>query len=187
MKQPAIFLDRDGVIIENRDHHVLSWSDVVFLPGVLDAIALLSRRSSHRLVIVTNQSAVGLGLLTLETAELINQRIVNLIREGGGRIDGVYMCPHKPANRCDCRKPGTGLFLQAAEELGLDLARSVMIGDALTDIEAARAAGLANAYLVRTGRGSQQEQLPSAARFHPLPVYDSLVELAANLMITPLP
>lgn len=153
-QQPAVFLDRDGVIIANRADYVKAWADVRFLPGAFAALRRLAR-SEHRIVIVTNQSAVGRGIISPERAAALNRRIVAEIAAHGGRIDAVYLCPHHPADRCACRKPAPGLLLRAGRELGLDLARSCLVGDAASDLEAARAAG-ARGILVLTGRGREQ-------------------------------
>jgi len=126
---PAIFLDRDGVLIENRSDYVRDWSHVKIIPEAIHALSLVTA-TDYRIVIVTNQSAVGRGLLSSETAEKINRQLVNLIHHHGGHVDGVYMCPHKPEDGCSCRKPLPGLLLQAAKDLSLDLQRSWMIGDA---------------------------------------------------------
>ncbi|MFO7661131.1 MAG: HAD-IIIA family hydrolase [Chloroflexota bacterium] len=179
VKWPAIFLDRDGVIIENRDDYVLSWSDVVIIPGAVEAIADLTAENNYQIVIVTNQSPIGQGLITKTDAERINYQLVRVIESAGGRIAGVFMCPHTDADDCDCRKPRPGLLLQAAADLQLDLSNSVMVGDALTDIKAARAAGVADARLVRTGRGQKQEKLPEAADLHPFAVYKNLGDAVA--------
>ncbi len=160
--RPAIFLDRDGVIIENRDDYCLRWEQVAFLPGALQALAR-ARLAPHAFVIITNQSAIGRGLLERSTADEINSRLVSAIHASGGRADGVYMCPHAPGAGCDCRKPRPGLLLQAARELSLDLRRSVLVGDALSDIEAGDAAGIGQSILVQTGRGVPQLSLAGAA------------------------
>lgn len=173
--EPAIFLDRDGVIIENREEYVRSWSDVEFFPAALAALRNFSS-SPYRIVLVTNQSAVGRGLITLAQAESLNQRITAAVVDNGGRVDGTWMCPHAPQAHCDCRKPRPGLLLQAAEALNLDLSRSFMIGDALSDLQAGRAAGVREAMLVRTGRGRRQAALPEAALLQPFGVFDSLAE-----------
>src|SRR5690606_7284956 len=92
---PAIFLDRDGVLIENRPDYVREWSQVNPFP---DAIRALSRvaMKNYKVVIVTNQSAVGRGLITLDAAQTINRLLIDLICQQGGQVDGVYMCPHEP-------------------------------------------------------------------------------------------
>ncbi|MBI3176818.1 MAG: D-glycero-beta-D-manno-heptose 1,7-bisphosphate 7-phosphatase, partial [Chloroflexi bacterium] len=146
--RPAIFLDRDGVIIENREAYVRSWQDVAFIPGALDALQGMAA-TAYAIVIVTNQSGVGRGMLSLETATALNARVVAEIVRAGGRVDGLYLCPHTPEDGCDCRKPRPGMLLQAARELGLDLTRSWMVGDALSDLQAGQAAG-AQSVLVLT-------------------------------------
>ena len=177
-KQPAIFLDRDGVIIENRDRYVRAWADVVFLPGALAALARLSR-APLAVVIVTNQSAVGRGLLSEAEAESINNRLLEAIRAAGGRVDASYLCPHIDADGCDCRKPAPGLLRRAAADLDLDLPRSILIGDALSDLAAGRAAGVGRVALVRTGRGAAQERLAAGQR---LDVFDNLAGALAALV-----
>lgn len=150
----AVFLDRDGVIIENRSDHIRSWEHVRFLPGSLDALRTLAA-TDLAVVLVTNQSAIGRGLLTPEEASHINDRLTERIVESGGRLDAVYMCPHDPAAGCDCRKPAPGMLLRAANEMALSLADSFLIGDARTDVEAARAAGV-RPILVLSGRGKAE-------------------------------
>ncbi len=178
----AILLDRDGVINENRADYVRSWGDVSIYPQALAALRRL-RAAGWPVVIVTNQSMVGRGLVSLATAEAINRQLVATVAAAGGAIEAVYMCPHTPSEGCGCRKPQPGLLLQAAQELGLDLARSALIGDALSDIGAAEAAGVGWAALVRTGKGASQEQLPEARpRREPLPVYDTLAAAVDALL-----
>ena len=154
---PAVFLDRDGVIIENRSDYVKSWEEVRFLPGALEALRRLSR-TEYALVLVTNQSSVGRGIISLDQAMGINRRIVAEVEAQGGRIDASYLCPHRPDEGCSCRKPAPGMLLRAAEELELDLKRSYAIGDAISDIEAAWAAGV-RGILVLTGLGKEQAAL----------------------------
>jgi D-glycero-D-manno-heptose 1,7-bisphosphate phosphatase len=152
--RPTIFLDRDGVIIENRAAYVRAWEDVAFIPGALAALAEAAR-GEHAIVMVSNQAGIGKGLIPPEVSEAINAAIRAEVERAGGRIDGIYICPHTEADACDCRKPKPGLLLRAARELGLDLSRSWMIGDALTDLQAGQAAG-ARSVLVLTGRGADQ-------------------------------
>lgn len=170
----AVYLDRDGVIIENRDAYVRDWADVAFLPGALAALRRLAR-APYRVVLVTNQSAVGRGLVPLARAEAITARVAAAVRAAGGRVDGWYLCPHRPGEGCACRKPAPGLLLRAAAELGLDPARSYLVGDALTDLQAARAAG-ARGVLVLTGRGRAQAALLAA---EPGPSWPVVADLGA--------
>ncbi len=161
--QPAIFIDRDGVIIENRDLYVRSWADVEILPGALEALREAAG-NPHKIVIITNQAAIGKGLVSHETVREINARLKSIIEGAGGRVDGVYLCPHTAEESCMCRKPEPGLLIQAAKDLSIDLAESVMIGDALTDIQAGQRAGVRQSILVLTGRGAQQSRLEEASR-----------------------
>jgi len=152
---PAIFLDRDGVLIENRSDYVRNWAQVRILPKIVDELTSHAVKK-YKIIIVTNQSAVGRGLITLEAARNINENLVRVIEEHKGQIHGVYMCPHDPSAQCSCRKPQPGLILQAANDLFLDLGRSWMIGDAWSDLLAGRAAGVHKVALLKTGRGSEQ-------------------------------
>jgi D-glycero-D-manno-heptose 1,7-bisphosphate phosphatase len=181
---PAIFLDRDGVVIENRADYVRSWADVVVYPQALSALAKASL-SPYKIVLVTNQSAVGRGMLSLEAAGEINRRLSALICEAGGRVDGIFMCPHAPEEQCDCRKPKPGLLLQAARSLDLDLSRSIMIGDALSDLMAGQAAGVGQMVLVRSGRGVEQDRLPRPDGLQPFQTYDTLADALADILPSP--
>lgn len=164
MSKPAIFLDRDGVIIENRDAYVRSWDDVEIFESAIDTLIGIEH-FPYLIVIVTNQSAVGRGIITFEQAVEINDRLVSIIRDRGGRVDGVYICPHSPTDRCDCRKPKPGMLLSAAQALDIDLENSIMVGDALTDLEAGIQAGVKDTILLETGRGLLQASLPQAEEY----------------------
>lgn len=171
---PSIFLDRDGVLIENRSDYVRDWSQVKIIPEAIRALSLAPIKK-YKVVIVTNQSVVGRGLILLETAQEINQQLINLIRDHGGQIDGVYMCPHQPEDGCSCRKPLPGLLLQAAKDLSLDLQRSWMIGDAWSDVQAGEAAGMRGTILLKTGRGSEQLLQPRLEMVTGNLVFDNLL------------
>jgi D-glycero-D-manno-heptose 1,7-bisphosphate phosphatase len=156
--RPAIFLDRDGVITENIEgSYVNTIADVSFINGALGSLAELAK-SNYAIVIVTNQAGVGKGYFSLEMARAINAYVRQTILNSGGRVDGLYLCPHTPEENCECRKPRPGMLLQAQRELNIDLSRSWMIGDALTDLQAGKAAGVKETMLVLTGRGTQQAQ-----------------------------
>jgi D-glycero-D-manno-heptose 1,7-bisphosphate phosphatase len=155
--QAAVFLDRDGVINHNRSSYVKTWQEVSFLPGVFPALARLAD-TPFCVVLVTNQSPIGRGILSSAQVEAIHERMVAEIECHGGRIDGIYYCPHHPDEGCDCRKPRPGLLLRAARDLGLDLGRSYLVGDAVSDVEAALAAGC-SPILALTGRGRHQQAM----------------------------
>ncbi|RME46539.1 MAG: HAD family hydrolase [Caldilineae bacterium] len=151
---PAIFLDRDGVICENRPDYVKSWAEFRFLPGVREGLALLNRLGLP-IVVVSNQSAVNRGLTTVAAVDDIHRRMLDAVRAAEGRIDRVFYCPHRPDEACSCRKPRPGMLLQAARELNLDLSRSYLVGDAATDLLAGHSVGC-QTMLVLTGRGFHQ-------------------------------
>jgi D-glycero-D-manno-heptose 1,7-bisphosphate phosphatase len=153
--RPTIFLDRDGVIIENREAYVRTWEDVAFIPGALAALAQAAA-TPYAIVLVTNQAGIGKGVIPATVSDSINQRIREEIERAGGRVDGIYVCPHTDVDDCECRKPRPGMLLQAARELDLDLSQSWMIGDALTDMQAGQAAGV-KTLLVLTGRGPKYQ------------------------------
>ncbi|MFZ0548535.1 MAG: HAD family hydrolase [Candidatus Promineifilaceae bacterium] len=180
--QPALFLDRDGVIIENRASYVRRWQDVHIYPQALEALRMASTLPL-KIIVVTNQSAVGRGILPLAIAQEINSRLMEEIEEFGGRVDGVFMCPHAPQDHCRCRKPQPGLLLNAAKAHQINLRHSIMIGDALTDLAAGRAAGTRVSALVKTGRGIEQVSLPKANEYRPFPLYDNLFDALKELLL----
>jgi histidinol-phosphate phosphatase family protein len=137
---PAVFLDRDGVINRRRPDHVKTWDEFEFLPGVLGALATLHSMDTS-VVVVTNQSVVGRGLLSSEELGRIHMRMLQTIRSAGGHVEAIYACLHAPEQNCDCRKPAPTLLHRASVELGIRLSASIMVGDTTTDVEAARAAG----------------------------------------------
>lgn len=146
MPRPALFLDRDGTLIHDvgypRDP-----AQVALVPGAADALLALQDRWT--LVVVSNQSGIGRGMIDEREAAAVHARFVAKFAELGVHFSGCYYCPHVPGAGCSCRKPAPGLLHEAADELVLDLARSVMIGDKASDLEAGRAAGCA--HVVRFG------------------------------------
>ena len=150
----TIFLDRDGVINENRSDYVKSWSEFSFLSGSREAIAKLTQ-AGHRIVVCTNQAGVARGTISVEAVEDIHHRMIESICEFGGKIEKVYYCPHDRDGDCFCRKPRPGMLLQARDELGIDMHDAVFIGDSITDIRAGLAAGI-HAVLVLSGLGLDQ-------------------------------
>ena len=176
----ALFLDRDGVIIENRPNYVRSWEDVQIYPQALKALARISN-SQYKIVMVTNQSVVGRGFISLEMVNKINDRLAAEINKYGGRIDGVFVCPHAPEENCNCRKPRPGLLLEAAKTLSIDLSRSVIIGDALSDLLAGQSAGLDKTILVRTGRGATQANLSEKSILRPFLIFDTLFDAILDI------
>ena len=177
---PAIFLDRDGVIIENRSNYVRRWEDVAIYGQALTALSEINS-SAYKVFMVTNQSAVGRGIISMKTVWEINTRLVRIIEQTGGRIDGVYVCPHAPGDHCECRKPKPGLLFQAAEAHNLDFSHSILIGDTLSDLMAGQAAGVGQTVLVRTGLGAEQEISKKARELKAILIYDTLAQALSDL------
>jgi histidinol-phosphate phosphatase family protein len=146
----AALLDRDGTIIQ--DFHYLTDPDSVqILPGAIDGLQRL-QRLGVKLVIVTNQSGVGVGAISPEALTSVNHRLVTLLGEAGITISGIYICPHRRDAGCRCRKPGTLMAEQARDDLGIDLDRVLMVGDKALDLGLGRALK-APSFLVTTGHG----------------------------------
>ena len=177
----AIFLDRDGVISENRDDHVKSWDEFRFLPGALEAIAWL-RESGFRVFVVTNQAIVNRGIVSAEVIDDIHARMLWHVVQHGGFIDDIQYCPHDYGENCHCRKPRPGMISALAAKWNIDLSRSYMIGDAWTDIAAGHAANC-RCIMVRTGRGEEHSRLPETQKYPANHVAADLRE-AANWILT---
>ena len=164
--RPAIFLDRDGTMIEDAGYLTRA-EDIAFYPWTVDAIRALNR-AGFTIVVVTNQSAIARGLLTEAGLAEIHERLDERLQAGGARVAAYYYCPHHPdgpvaayATKCDCRKPACGLVDRAVRDLDLDPARSFVVGDKWVDVGLARGVG-AISVLVRTGYGAAEEATPPA-------------------------
>ena len=168
----AVFLDRDGVINEERGH-VHRPQDFVLLPGVLAGLQEL-RHAGLPLVVVTNQAGIARGLYGVDDYLALTEHMRLQLRAAGITLAGVYCCPHHPTEgigrwKCDCacRKPQPGLLQAAAVDLGLDLAASFLVGDKASDIAAGRAAGLRGCVLVESGHPVSDADRRSADRCEP--------------------
>ncbi len=159
-QSPAVFLDRDGTL--NREVGFLARPDQLeLLPGVDRAVARLNG-AGYKTVVVTNQSGLARGLFSREDLDAVHARLRELLARDGARLDGVYFCPHHPEGRvpelartCQCRKPESGLYEEAARDLDIDLARSVWIGDRQRDFQSAEKFG-GRSVLVLTGYGLEE-------------------------------
>jgi D-glycero-D-manno-heptose 1,7-bisphosphate phosphatase len=141
VRGPAIFIDRDGVInLRRPDDYVLDFSQFAFVPGIR---AALKQLASLRLpmIVISNQAAVGKGLLSASGLEEITAQMQQTLAEDGTVLKAAYFCTHRVDENCICRKPKPELFYRAAEDFNIDLGRSIFIGDSQTDVLAARAAG----------------------------------------------
>jgi D-glycero-D-manno-heptose 1,7-bisphosphate phosphatase len=148
----AVFLDRDGTIMEDTNY-VGDVERVVLIPSAPAALKRL-QQAGYKLFVVTNQSGVGRGYFTREAVEAIHAHLDEHFGKTGVRFDRYYVCPHHPEDNCDCRKPKPKFLLDAAREYGLDLTRSFMVGDRPSDIQAGVTAGT-KAILVLTGAGRE--------------------------------
>ncbi len=174
-----VILDRDGVL--NRENADGSWvgspGDWVWEVGALEGLRMLTDAGLH-ISVVTNQSAVGRGVLETVDVEGVNRHMISEARVNGCRIDRVLVCLHAPGEGCRCRKPAPGLIEDAIEDSGVDPGETVLIGDAPRDLQAAEAAGI-KAVLVRTGKGRATEARLDVDAYE---VYDDLAEAARALL-----
>ena len=185
--RPAVFLDRDGTIIEERGY--LDRLDLLELYSfTADAIRLLNR-AGYATVVVTNQGGIGRGIIDEPFLQLVHSTLDARLAAGGARIDRYYYCPHHPdaiiaelRQKCGCRKPAAGMIEQACRDLSLDPTRSITIGDRRLDVAAGRHAGT-RTILVRTGHGAHEEAMPPG-NTHPDAILNNLMEAVGWILRT---
>jgi D-glycero-D-manno-heptose 1,7-bisphosphate phosphatase len=148
-----IILDRDGVINQDSEQFIKNTTEWKPIPGSLEAIAKLNH-AGYRVVVASNQSGIGRGLLDMGALNAINDKMYRVLAQVGGRIDALFYCPHAAEANCDCRKPKPGMFIDIAQRFNVDLAGVPSVGDSLRDLQAAAAAG-AQPILVLTGKGAK--------------------------------
>lgn len=176
-----IILDRDGVINEDSADYIKSPEEWIPIPGSLEAIARLCR-AEFRIVIITNQSGIGRGLFTIDTLNRIHTRMLEHIRQKGGEIDAIMVCPHTPGDNCDCRKPKPGMFIELAQRLKINLHGVPAVGDSIRDLEAAQAAE-ASPILVKTGNGLPSMEVSSGqGSLGTISVFDDLAAFANDFL-----
>jgi D-glycero-D-manno-heptose 1,7-bisphosphate phosphatase len=163
----AAFLDRDGVI-NLESSYVSRWEDFKFVPGAVDAMRAL-QQVGFALVVVTNQSGIARGFYTEDQYQALTVAMKQALAEAGAAVDAVYHCPHHPAGSltelaidCYCRKPAPGMIFRASRELNLSLSDSILVGDKSSDIQAARAAGVGNAYIIHSDNSESGHVLAGA-------------------------
>jgi D,D-heptose 1,7-bisphosphate phosphatase len=184
-KRPAVFLDRDGTI--NLDAGYIDRLERFELyPFAIDAMRLF-RQAGYLVVVLTNQAGVAHGIYGEDVVATLAEHLAERARDGGARIDGHYYCPHSPdaavekyRTDCECRKPKPGMALRAADDLGIDLRRSVVIGDRWRDLAVAKAVGC-RGILVKTGYGATEASRPPAD-LHADAVCDDLIGAAVWLL-----
>lgn len=173
-----VILDRDGVINQDRDDFVKSAAEWVPIEDSLEAIALLNH-AGWRVVIASNQSGIGRGLFGMAELNAMHEKLHRLLTGVGGRIDGIFFCPHPADSQCECRKPKPGLYRDIAQRFDIRLEGTPVIGDSLRDLQAAEAVG-ASPILVLTGKGEKT----LAAGGLPASTYvcDDLMDAALHLI-----
>lgn len=172
-----VILDRDGVINEDSDEYIKSVAEFHPIPGSLEAIARLSQ-AGYRVFIASNQSGIGRGLFDYDALFAMNDRLLQLVAEAGGRIDGIEFAPDHPDAATPMRKPSPGMLRDLARRLQVDLTDVCFVGDSVSDLQAAQAAG-ARAVLVRTGKGAQSEHQHTLDKVE---VYDDLAGFVGALL-----
>lgn len=185
---PAIFVDRDGTLIEDR-HYLSDPAKISFLPGALEGVAAL-KKAGFKIVVISNQSGVARGFFPTTVVDNVNQRLRHLMKDAGAEPDDIRYCPHlrdgdvpEFTGDCACRKPKTGMLEAAALAVGIDLKRSIVIGDKFSDLQCGRAMG-GRSLLVRTGEGKMTESsLPSQSYLQPDKISDHL-SAAADYIIS---
>ena len=174
-----IIIDRDGVINEESADYVKTPEEWHPIPGSLEAITKL-HQANWRIIIASNQSAIGRGLMTADDLGEIQQKMDDALHELGGRIDGLFFCPHPPDANCDCRKPRPGLLKNIAMRLHTSIIDVPFIGDTQKDIDAAKAVK-ARPMLVLTGKGKKTKQAPEFP--DDVPVYKNLMAATEALLL----
>jgi D-glycero-D-manno-heptose 1,7-bisphosphate phosphatase len=174
-----VILDRDGVIKHDSAAFIKNEDEWQPIPGSMDAIAALTK-AGFTVAVATNQSGLARGLFDRDALDAMHAKMFGLVREAGGHISRIVVCPHGPDDACDCRKPRPGMLEQLARHFDTSLEGVPVIGDALRDLEAAAAVG-ARPILVRSGKGRKTEAaLPE--RFALVPVYEDLAAAAQALI-----
>ena len=175
----VVLLDRDGVLNEDRADYVKNPGELAIIPGVGEAIALLNA-AGVKIAIVSNQSVVGRGIISLAMLEQINAHLITELRKAGAKIDLFLVCTDAPGQPSERRKPAPGMLREALTHFRAQPIDAVMIGDQLSDLRAAKAAGVAR-FLVRTGKGAQTQAQGLPVDILPVAVYNSLMEAAVSL------
>lgn len=197
MKQPAVFLDRDGTLVYPR-HYPSRPEELCLYENIGPGLRKL-QRAGYRLVVITNQAGIARGYFTGDDLRLMHEYLTTKLEYLGVRLDGIYFCPHHPegaipelAIRCHCRKPAPGMLLAAAADLDINLARSWLVGDILDDVEAGHRAGCRSILVdlgteQRPGQGARYPDFIARDTAHALRIISSVEHLGrrANLTYCP--
>lgn len=178
MSSKAVFLDRDGTLNEDPGY-IGDPEDVVLFPGVIEALFKLKNKLGYLLIIVSNQSGIARGLITDVQVKAVNQKIISILLSHNITVDGVYYCPAHPdfsnSEECKCRKPSPKMILDAAATFNIELSKSYLIGDSVSDIEAGINAGV-RTILVKTGNGAESIYILQNQNKFPSFVADNIID-----------
>jgi D-glycero-D-manno-heptose 1,7-bisphosphate phosphatase len=179
-----IILDRDGVINEDSDEYIKSPNEWHAIKGSLKAIAKLNK-AEFKVVVVTNQSGVGRGLFSAQTLAEIHAKMLNKLEKVGGRLNGIYVCPHSPDENCNCRKPNIGLLEEVKAQYSNNFQQAIFIGDTIKEVQAAEKIGC-RAILVRTGKGERTLQNHPELK-KTIPIYADLKDAVSAILNKSIP
>jgi len=183
LNQKLLILDRDGVINQESPDFIKSPDEWIPLKGSLEAIGQLSQ-AGYDIVIITNQSGIGRGLLSADMLAKIHARLIDHVQQHGGRIQSILFCPHTPEADCECRKPNDGMYSELAFRLGISFNNVYSVGDSVRDLLAAQSAG-AKPVLVKTGNGKKSlKEIESNPELdlQSAPVFDNLAHFADAIL-----
>ncbi len=171
-----ILLDRDGIINHDSFHYIKSVDEFILIPGSVEAIARLTR-AGYKIGVATNQSGVTRGLYTEETLQAIHNKMLSLVQKAGGQIDAIEYCLHHPRDKCLCRKPHPAMLFALAKRLNGSLKHAPFVGDRVSDIQAALAAGAEPVMIL-----SSMTDLIGLKAYPHVPIFHSLAEYVDQLL-----
>ena len=170
MQTKVIVLDRDGVINEDSDDYIKSADEWIPINGSIEAISRL-KKAGFVVAVASNQSGLARGLFNEQALQDMHDKMSLLLAQRGASVDGIFYCPHGPADNCICRKPKPGMLMQAAKQFNVKPKEMLFVGDSYSDLQAARLAGC-RSILVKTGKGVRT--LQKHGSIEGVPVYDNL-------------
>jgi len=176
--QPCLFLDRDGVINVDRPDYIKNIHELQFYPDSLEALRL-TRKKGIRIILISNQSAVNRGIISLQDLWDLHHHMVSCIEAKGGRLGAAIYCPHRPDENCSCRKPSPGMLVKASKLFRIRLDGTFMVGDRLKDLQAAQRAGCQGVFLERGFLESKE--LSEISSIPAIKRYPTLLEAVSEL------
>ncbi len=176
-----VVLDRDGVINKDSDEYIKSDEEFIPIEGSIDSIARLSQ-AGFKVTLATNQSGLARNLFDEDALSAVHHKLCSMVTDTGGKIDGIFYCPHLPGENCKCRKPETGLLQQIENKFACSLAGSFFVGDSFKDIETALRFAC-KPILVRTGRGRITEGKVRREQSLDIPTFDNLASAVSQILV----